>query len=104
MASKTLYIGIVAVVVVLVAIAALLATGGRQPETTPSPTATPTPTQKKTVYIGAALPLTGGLQSYGISAKNAIELAVEDANKMCPNFEFKLLVEDTDTDAIRQGS
>jgi branched-chain amino acid transport system substrate-binding protein len=55
-------------------------------------------TQKKTVYIGAALPLTGGLQYYGISAKNAIELAVEDANKMCPNFEFKLLVEDTGTD------
>jgi branched-chain amino acid transport system substrate-binding protein len=41
--------------------------------------------------------LTGGLQSYGIGAKNAIELAVEDANKMCPNFEFKLLVEDTGT-------
>ena len=55
-------------------------------------------TQKKTVYIGAALPLTGILQSYGIGAKNAIELAVEDANKMCLNFEFKLLVEDTGTD------
>jgi len=52
----------------------------------------------KIVYIGAALPLTGILQSYGISAKNAVELAVEDANKMCPNFEFKLLVEDTGTD------
>jgi len=84
MASKTLYIGIATVVVVLVAIAALLGIGG-QP-------------QKKTVYIGAALPLTGGLQSYGIGAKNAVELAVEDANKMCPNFEFKLLVEDTGTD------
>jgi branched-chain amino acid transport system substrate-binding protein len=127
MASKTLYIGIVAVVVVLVAIAALLATGGQQPKTTPTPTATATPppqtttptqtatttppktttppptttpttTQKKTVYIGAALPFTGGLQSYGISVKNAVELAVEDANNMCPNFEFKLLVEDTGTD------
>ena len=113
MASKVLYIGIAIFVIVLVAIAALLATGGRQPETTPSPpatttpppqtttptpTVTPTTTQKKTVYIGAALPLTGGLQSYGISAKNAVELAVEDANKMCPNFEFKLLVEDTGTD------
>jgi branched-chain amino acid transport system substrate-binding protein len=52
----------------------------------------------KIVYIGAALPLTGILQSYGIGAKNAVELAVEDANKMCPNFEFKLLVEDTGTD------
>ncbi|MCI4447600.1 MAG: ABC transporter substrate-binding protein, partial [Pyrobaculum sp.] len=113
MASKTLYIGIAAVVVVLVAIAALLATGGQQSPTTTSPTATTTPppqtttptqtatpttTQKKTVYIGAALPLTGGLQSYGIGVKNAIELAVEDANKMCPNFQFQLLVEDTGTD------
>jgi len=105
MASKTLYIGIAAVVVVLAAIAALLATGGQQPEptppptaTTPTPTAPPTTTQKKTVYIGAALPFTGGLQSYGISVKNAVELAVEDANNMCPNFEFKLLVEDTGTD------
>lgn len=119
MASKTLYIGIAAVVVVLAAIAALLATGGQQPPTTtpppqtttptqtatttppqtttPSPTTTPTTTQKKTVYIGAALPLTGGLQSYGIGVKNAVELAVEDANKMCPNYEFKLLVEDTGT-------
>jgi amino acid/amide ABC transporter substrate-binding protein, HAAT family (TC 3.A.1.4.-) len=41
--------------------------------------------------------LTGGLQSYGIGVKNAVELAVEDANKMCPNYEFKLLVEDTGT-------
>jgi len=113
MASKALYIGIAAVVVVLVAIAALLATGGPQPPTptsptatttpppqttTPPPTTTPTTTQKKTVYIGAALPFTGGLQSYGISVKNAVELAVEDANNMCPNFEFKLLVEDTGTD------
>ncbi len=52
----------------------------------------------KIVYIGAALPLTGGLQFDGISVKNAVELAVEDANNMCPNFEFKLLVEDTGTD------
>jgi ABC-type branched-subunit amino acid transport system substrate-binding protein len=43
----------------------------------------------KIVYIGAALPLTGGLQSYGIGVKNAVELAVEDANKMCPNFLIK---------------
>jgi len=107
MASKTLYIGIVAVVIILAIVAALLATGGGQPTPTfsPSPTPTPTPTptpsptatQKKTVYIGALLPLTGGLQSYGIGSKNAVELAVEDANKMCPNFKFELLVEDSGT-------
>ncbi len=49
----------------------------------------------KIVYIGAALPLTSGLQSYGIGVKNAVELAVEETNKACPNFH--LLVEDTGT-------
>lgn len=117
MASKTLYIGIIVAVVIIAIAAALLSMGGgqqtpTQSPTTPrptqsptSPTATPTqtPTQtsptptKKTVYIGAALPLTGGLQSFGIGVKNAVELAVEDANKMCPNIKFELLVEDTGT-------
>ncbi|MGC9049712.1 ABC transporter substrate-binding protein, partial [Pyrobaculum sp.] len=117
MASKNLYIGIIVAVVVILAIAALLATGGGQQTptskpTTPTPTptttqttptqtpttTTPSPTQqKKTVYIGAALPLTGGLQSYGIGVRNAVELAVEDANKMCPGVKFELLVEDTGT-------
>ncbi|MEZ0318871.1 MAG: ABC transporter substrate-binding protein, partial [Pyrobaculum sp.] len=65
-----------------------------------SPTATASPTQAvKTVYIGAALPLTGGLQSYGIGVKNAVELAVENANKMCAGkgIKFELFVEDTGT-------
>ncbi|AET32698.1 ABC transporter substrate-binding protein [Pyrobaculum ferrireducens] len=115
MASKSLYIGIIVGVVVILAIAALLATGGGQQTpttkpTTPTPTTTqttptqtptttsPSPTQqKKTVYIGAALPLTGGLQSYGIGVRNAVELAVEDANEMCPGVKFELLVEDTGT-------
>ncbi|MCU7787166.1 ABC transporter substrate-binding protein [Pyrobaculum sp. 3827-6] len=117
MASKNLYIGIIVAVVAILAIAALLATGGGQQTptskpTTPTPTPTTTPTtptqtpttttpsptqQKKTVYIGAALPLTGGLQSYGIGVRNAVELAVEDANKMCPGVKFELLVEDTGT-------
>ncbi len=108
MASKTLYIGIAVAVILLAAIAALLTMGGGQPAQPTSPTATTTPTQpattptqKKTVYIGAALPLTGGLQSYGIGVKNAVELAVEDANKMCPNIQFQLLVEDTATDPTK---
>ncbi|ABL87770.1 amino acid/amide ABC transporter substrate-binding protein, HAAT family [Pyrobaculum islandicum DSM 4184] len=114
MASKILYIGIAVVVVILVAIVAILATGGKQtapttptpltpsPTQTPKPTPTPTPSPsptpvRKVVYIGAALPLTGGLQSYGIGVKNAVELAVEDANRMCPSYRFELLVEDTGT-------
>jgi len=106
MASKTLYIGIAVVVIVLAVIAALLTTGGgpqtatAPPTVTPTPSPTPSPT-KKTIYIGAALPLTGGLQSYGIGVKNAVELAVEDANKVCTGIEFKLLVEDTATDPTK---
>jgi len=81
MASKTLYIGIAVAVILVAAIVALLTIGG----------------ERRTVYIGAALPLTGGLQSYGISVKNAVELAVEEANKMCAGVQFQLLVEDTGT-------
>ncbi|ACB40507.1 Extracellular ligand-binding receptor [Pyrobaculum neutrophilum V24Sta] len=78
-------------------------TGTASPTTqTPTTTTQTTTTQpstptKKVVYIGAALPLTGGLQSYGVGVKNAVELAVEDANRMCPSYRFELLVEDTGT-------
>lgn len=105
MASKTLYIGVAVVVALLAIIATLFAT--QQPSKAPtatSPTATqttssPTTTApKKTVAIGALLPLTGDLQTYGIGAKNAVELAVEDANKACQNIQFTLYVEDTATD------
>ena len=41
---------------------------------------TPT-TQKKVIKIGAILPLTGDISSYGVDAKNAIELALEEINK-----------------------
>ena len=108
MASKTLYIGIIAAIIIIALAAVFLTQTGQAPTTTTprpaTPTATPTPTTAqpttKTVYIGAALPLTGGLQSYGIGVKNAVELAVEDANKMCAGkgVKFELLVEDTATD------
>ncbi|MEM1616503.1 MAG: ABC transporter substrate-binding protein [Pyrobaculum sp.] len=117
MASKTLYIGLAIAVVLIVVVAVLLSQGGGQTTPTQPPkqsptvtTSTPgggqttstqqtTPTQAvKTVYIGAALPLTGGLQSYGVGVKNAVEMAVEDANKMCGGkVKFELLVEDTGT-------
>ncbi|WP_193322833.1 ABC transporter substrate-binding protein [Pyrobaculum calidifontis] len=110
MASKA-YIWVAIAVVIIAVIAAVLL---MQQPTTPAPspttapatktTATPTATtpaqQVKVVKIGALTPLTGGLQSYGIGMKNAVELAVEDANQMCAGkgIKFELLVEDTATD------
>ena len=100
MASKSIMlIGIV--VIVVVAALALLLTQQQPQTTTPALTETPTPTPSqtpvKTVVIGAALPLTGGLESYGRTAKVAVELAVEDANKLCQNMKFDVVVEDTAT-------
>jgi len=84
MASKAYVWVAIAVVIIAVIAAALLM---QQPTT-------------KAVKIGALAPLTGGLQSYGIGMKNAVELAVEDANQMCAGkgIKFELLVEDTATD------
>jgi len=109
MASKA-YIWVAIAVVIIAVIAAVLLM--QQPTTpAPSPTTAPTTTpttptattpapQVKVVKIGALTPLTGGLQSYGIGMKNAVELAVEDANQMCAGkgIRFELLVEDTATD------
>jgi len=52
------------------------------------------------IKIGVLAPLSGVLQSYGFDMKNAVELAVEDANQMCAGkgIKFELLVEDTATD------
>jgi len=99
MASKA-YIWIAIAVIIVVAIAAVLL---MQQPTTPTPTATTPAPQVKVVKIGALTPLTGGLQSYGIGMKNAVELAVEDANQMCAGkgIKFELLVEDTATDPTR---
>ncbi|MFN3805495.1 MAG: ABC transporter substrate-binding protein, partial [Pyrobaculum sp.] len=79
--------------------AALLLTQG--PAATPTPTPAPTPTPTPQVTIGALMPLTGGLQSPGIGARDAIALAVEDANAMCKNVKFQVVVEDTGTDPIK---
>ncbi|MEM4673728.1 MAG: ABC transporter substrate-binding protein [Pyrobaculum sp.] len=93
MASKSIMLIGIVVIVVLAALALLLTQ--QQPQTTPTPTPSQTPV--KTVVIGAALPLTGGLESYGRTAKVAVELAVEDANKLCQNMKFDVVVEDTAT-------
>ena len=53
------------------------------------------------VQIGALLPLTGDLASYGENSKVAIEIAVAEANaflkKSGARFTIKLVVEDTET-------
>jgi len=109
MASKA-YIWVAIALVIIAVIAAVLlmqqpTTPAPSPTTAPAttpttPTATTPAQQVKVVKIGALTPLTGGLQSYGIGMKNAVELAVEDANQMCAGkgIKFELLVEDTATD------
>lgn len=55
-----------------------------------------------TVKIGALLPLSGDLASYGKRNRNAIQLAVEDVNRFAEQvgsrFRFQVLIEDTGTD------
>ncbi|UNQ72653.1 ABC transporter substrate-binding protein [Infirmifilum sp. NZ] len=66
----------------------------------PRPT-TPAAQQTITVPIGALLPLTGDLSSFGKRNQHALELAVEDINAFAEQvgspFRFRLLVEDTGT-------
>ncbi len=57
--------------------------------------------QPTTITIGALLPLTGDLQSYGVRAQAAVQVAVEDVNAYLESknawFRFELKVEDTQT-------
>lgn len=66
---------------------------------TPAPVA---PGLAGEIPIGALLPLTGGLASYGENSKVAIEIAVEEVNEFLEKLgspaRIKLLVEDTGTD------
>lgn len=55
-----------------------------------------TETDKHALKIGAALPLTGDIASYGKSAQNGINLALEEVNKD-PNSKVKLEVDFQDT-------
>ncbi len=58
-------------------------------------------TAQQTITIGALLPLTGDLQSYGVRAKAAVEVAVEDMNAFLEEqnawFRLELVVVDTQT-------
>ena len=114
MASRTAWIvGVVVLVIVIAAVVAYMASQGPSQTTTPTTTTqttqtttqtTQTTTQTtqttQTVTIGALLPLSGDLQSYGLGSQCAIKLAVQDANKMFASkgIQFQLVVEDTKTD------
>lgn len=58
--------------------------------------------QTVTVKIGALLPLTGDLSTYGKRNQGALQLAIEDINSFAEaagsKFRFQLVVEDTGTD------
>lgn len=64
----------------------------------------PAPTEQETVTvdIGALLPLTGGLSSFGKRNQRSLELAIEDINAFAQStgskFRFRLKIEDTATD------
>ena len=59
---------------------------------------------KPTITIGASLPLTGNMAHIGISAKNSLQMALDEWNKKDTLFQYKLLVEDDAFDAKRVAS
>lgn len=49
---------------------------------------------KPTITIGASLPLSGNMAHIGVSAKNSLQMALDEWNKKDTKFKYKLLVED----------
>ena len=49
---------------------------------------------KPIITIGASLPLTGNMAHIGKSAKNSLQMALDEWNKKDTKFKYKLLVED----------
>ena len=62
--------------------------------------------EEKVVKIGAILPLTGDGAKYGKSAKNGIDLAIEDINKKggILGRQVKVIYEDSQADASKAVS
>ncbi|MEL9990029.1 MAG: branched-chain amino acid ABC transporter substrate-binding protein [Thermoproteus sp.] len=108
--TKTTIIAVVIVLLVIIAVALYLATqkpSQPAPSTTSSAATssttqlTSTATQQtKTITIAALLPLTGSLQFMGTSGQCAIQLAVQDANKMFASkgVQFQVVPYDTACD------
>jgi branched-chain amino acid transport system substrate-binding protein len=124
--NKGLVIGAIVAIIVVVAAAALIAGRGGAPATSPaavtspaatspaatqtqqatSPATTPKTTQAAggvsgTIEIGALLPLTGDLASYGENSKAALQLAERDINNFLEKagapFRIKMVIEDSET-------
>lgn len=74
-------------------------TGCSKPETKPSPGGEASPGET-VVKIGTVGPLTGGAATYGISVRNGVEIAVNEANenKEIPGVFFQLISEDSEGD------
>lgn len=88
MKTKTLWI-VLTVVAVIAAILLL-----RNP-TPPSNGGSPGP---QVVQLGAVLPLTGEVASYGTGSKEGVEFAVEEANKAQRKYQFAVAFEDSKGD------
>ena len=101
MASAKAIATAIVVIIIIIGVAAYVATRGKAPATTTPattspPTASPKTTQSPTttttsppaatakltyIKIGALLPLSGDLASFGKANKEAVKLAEEDFNK-----------------------
>ncbi len=49
---------------------------------------------KPVIKLGASLPLSGNMAHIGVSAKNSLQMALDEWNKKDTKFKYKLLVED----------
>lgn len=56
------------------------------------------PTGLSVVQLGAVLPLTGDVASYGTGSKEGVEFAVDEANKAQSRYRFEVTFEDSKGD------
>ena len=64
----------------------------------PKPTDRDRPTRVSVVQLGAVLPLTGDVASYGTGSKEGVEFAVDEANKAQSRYRFEVTFEDSKGD------
>lgn len=88
--------------IVVVFCLAILFTAGcsQQPAAQPEKSAEAPAEETVTVKVGTVGPLTGGAATYGLSVRNAVEIALTEANENSeiPGVELSLLSEDSEGD------
>lgn len=96
--KKILFI-LIAIVVIIVAAITLIALGSTDDEISAKVTAA----QPREILIGLSLMLTGPYSDYGANDKNAIELALDDANKklLDKGIQIKIIYEDNAGDKLK---